>query len=116
MRNYECLDDLDLTPAHAYFLLMCQDRGLPEEAAVDLFNFGVRGYQDGRFTYALESGLAEYDPELEGFGCLGEPGFVNCVGVFDELEAQHHEDRLYGREEMLDQYFSYCREQGWSPR
>lgn len=89
---------------------------MPEEAAVDSLDFYVRGYQEGRFVYALESGLARYDPELEGFGCLGEPGFVNCVGVFDELDAQIHEDRLYKREKMLDKYYSYCREQGWNIR
>lgn len=107
---------MELKPQEEYFLELCHEAGMPEEAAVDSLDFYVRGHQDGRFVYAMESGLAEYDAALEGFGCLGEAGFVNCIGVFDEWDAQHQEDKLYSREQILDQYFTKCREQGWRAR
>ncbi len=94
---------------------MCLARRFPEEAAEDL-RLHTKGVHEGRFIYAIESGLAVYDAKLKGFGPLGEQGFINCVGIFDEFDAAHAENQLYGIDNMIRDFYQVCREREWTYR
>ena len=94
-----------------YFLSLCLERGIPEDAALDLRESERFGQE--RFIYAIASGTASYDSRYDDFGPLGEAGFVNCVGVFDESELQRSEELLYGITQIIEDFYSHCREQNW---